>query len=483
MTSDVQRHYAEAGVVLLPQHADLLAASAISPAVAHARGYRSIETKAELKRLGFGDAQRRAPALLLPVWGVHGDLVTYQIRPDAPRVDRDGKVIKYETRLGSRMALDVPASARAALGDPAQPLFITEGIRKADAGATATLGCVDLLGVWAWRGTNDEGGAVTLADWESIALKGRQLFIVFDSDVMLKPQVHAALARLRAVLARRGAEVALVYLPAGAGGMKVGLDDFLAAGHSVDDLLALSTTELRGGDPTEQAGASVYVERDTWLYWNRPTASGPVSTRLTNFLTRIVADVAEDDGVEIRRRYELVARIGAKRRQFSIPAAQFAGMSWPTEYLGAGAIVSPGMGLKDQARAAIQELSAADGELPERTVFTHTGWRTIGDLHVYLHAGGAIGPVGPVLGIDVALPDTLGRYCPPPRRREPSWPTPSGRRSPSCTSPPPASPSPSSRRSTARCSGARTSASTSPARPVPARASWPRSRCNTSVPS
>lgn len=36
------------------------------------------------------------------------------------------------------------------------------------------------------------------------------------------------------------AEVSVVYLPSGAGGRKVGVDDYLASGHNVDDLLALA---------------------------------------------------------------------------------------------------------------------------------------------------------------------------------------------------------------------------------------------------
>jgi hypothetical protein len=56
---------------------------------------------------------------------------------------------------------------------------------------------VGLLGVWNWRGTNEHGGKVALPEWDLIALNGRQVYIVFDSDVMLKPQVHAALERLK----------------------------------------------------------------------------------------------------------------------------------------------------------------------------------------------------------------------------------------------------------------------------------------------
>lgn len=42
-----------------------------------------------------------------------------------------------------------------------------------------------------------------------------------------------------------GADVRIVYLPSLPDGAKCGLDDFLAAGHTRDDLLALASTELR----------------------------------------------------------------------------------------------------------------------------------------------------------------------------------------------------------------------------------------------
>src|SRR5262245_53713572 len=85
---------------LLPHHQKLIEASAISPEVAAARGYRSITTKAALKELGFSDRQARVPALLVPVWSVHGERVLYQARPDDPRIV-DGKPLKYGGRSGS----------------------------------------------------------------------------------------------------------------------------------------------------------------------------------------------------------------------------------------------------------------------------------------------------------------------------------------------------------------------------------------------
>ena len=191
----------------------LLEGSGISEEVASARGYWTATTKTELGRLGFKESQRGTPALVLPVWGVGGDIVSYQARPDAPRVDGNGKVVKYETLAGSRMVLDVHPHARPQLSDPSAELWVTEGIKKGDTLVSQGLCAIALLGVWNWRGTNSAGGTTALSDWEYVALNGRQVYVVFDSDVMTKPEVHRALARLKSFLEGRGARVSLVYLP------------------------------------------------------------------------------------------------------------------------------------------------------------------------------------------------------------------------------------------------------------------------------
>src|SRR5215212_7149128 len=176
--------------------------SSIMPKVIKGRGYRTVKTKADLERLGFGRAQRNVPGLLLPIHGPGGEISLYQFRPDEPRL-KDGKPVKYETPGGSRMALDVHPFAREKLGDPSVPLFITEGIKKGDALVSQDLCAIALVGVWNWRGTNEYGGKTALPEWEHVALNDRKVYIVFDSDVMLKPQVYAALARLKPFLEGR----------------------------------------------------------------------------------------------------------------------------------------------------------------------------------------------------------------------------------------------------------------------------------------
>jgi len=385
--------------------------SRLSARVVVKRGYRTVTRSAELERLGFGRSQRSTPTLLVPIWSPAGEIVLYQSRPDEPRIGNHGKPVKYETPVGASMTLDVHPFCRGRLGDPNAPLFVTEGIKKGDALVSRGLCAVALIGVWNFRGTNERGGKTVLAEWEYVDMNGRKVYVVFDSDVMEKREVHAALSRLKAFLEHRGADVLLVYLPSAAEGHKQGVDDYLAAGHTVDELLDHATLEMKRL-PAEDKPAQPYRATPSGLIWDKPTQNGPIPTRLTNFTAKITADVVEDDGAEVQRRFEVEAALGGCQYAFTIPGTQFAGMGWPTEHLGANAIVFPGFGLKDHARAAIQFTS---GRVSSRRVYAHTGWRKIGGEWLYLHAGGAIGQAGRVESVLVESSGSLaGRTLPDP---------------------------------------------------------------------
>jgi hypothetical protein len=202
------------GAVVVAHHRHMLEVeSGIRADVMAARGYRTITRQADAKRLGFSDSQCRVPALLVPVWGLSGDIVTYQLRPDIPRISR-GKAIKYETPKGSAVAMDCSPLIRDQVLDVRVPLFITEGVKKADAAISHGGCCLALLGVWNWRGRDDHGGKRLLADFERIPLNDREVFLVFDSDLLGKDPVAQALIRLGRVLEHSfHAVVRVVHLP------------------------------------------------------------------------------------------------------------------------------------------------------------------------------------------------------------------------------------------------------------------------------
>ena len=252
---------------LADHHRELVEASAISPEVAAERGYWTATTKAELQVLGFSPAQRNVPALVIPIRNAAGEVVNYQARPDTPRINERGKPIRYESPAGTPPTLDVPLRCREQLRSPHIPLWITEGARKADAAASAGLCCVSLPGVWAWvRRLNAEARQV-LPDLQRVRLEERKVVVAFDSDVMVKRQVHGALEALAEYLRSQGALSHFAYLPEPEPGLKCGLDDFLA-GHAVAELWRCVEDELR----------SLPEPRENRRPANRPGRCSPTST-------------------------------------------------------------------------------------------------------------------------------------------------------------------------------------------------------------
>jgi hypothetical protein len=92
----------------------LISGSGISEEVIEARGYWTATDPHELIDLGFTENQRRAPALVIPVRGIDGEVRFSRIRPDDPRPDpeKPGKIIKYEQPRSVDVALDIPLPAR-----------------------------------------------------------------------------------------------------------------------------------------------------------------------------------------------------------------------------------------------------------------------------------------------------------------------------------------------------------------------------------
>jgi len=231
--------FARAAPDLLQSHFEQLAKeSGLSLEVIKERGYRSLLGNKELKELGFTPAQQRAPGLLVPLWGVDAKEAGCQFKPDNPRCDQKGRVIKYETPRGASNRIDCPPRCQKLLGDPNTPLWITEGSKKADALATNDACAVSLSGVWGFKGKNDKGGITLLADWDHITLKGRQIYLAFDSDIVTKKSVAMALVRLAEHLQRKGAKASIVYLPQ-EGSKKTGIDDYLL-NHSLKEAMELA---------------------------------------------------------------------------------------------------------------------------------------------------------------------------------------------------------------------------------------------------
>ena len=83
------------------------------------------------------------------------------------------------------------------LHNPTCELLITEGEKKALASTQAGFPCIGLVGV---NGYKPKNRAALLPALESIAWKGRPVFIAFDSDVTSKAEVQAAESQLAAAV-------------------------------------------------------------------------------------------------------------------------------------------------------------------------------------------------------------------------------------------------------------------------------------------
>ena len=225
---------------LSPAHLQQLTqGSGIAPDVITARGYYTATTPAHLEALGFAEYQRRAPALVLPVHDVQGQVAFHQIRPDTPRKNKKRKAVKYETPAHQLLTLDVHPVHRALLTRADVPLVVIEGLKKHDAVVSHLapehpLCPVGLIGTYGWMRDRQP-----LPDWQAITLQDRQVLLVYDSDVITTPEVGQARLALAMFLKGAGAQVHHIDLPALPGG-KCGADDYLVAGHTLDDLLRLA---------------------------------------------------------------------------------------------------------------------------------------------------------------------------------------------------------------------------------------------------
>ncbi len=231
---------------ITPKHGERLAdshlrmlveESGIDPTLIDERGYFTARSRDEVPD-AFSRGQRRL-GLVVPMFSPDGETGSYQLRADKPMKDKRGKLSKYMTPKGVGNIIDVHPRNMRALADTSVPLWITEGVKKGDAMTTHGLCAISLAGVWSWCVPGTRGEEL-LGCWDHVALHGRAVYVVFDSDVMVKPEVELALERLVTALEGRGASVEVVYLPDAPDGTKTGVDDYLVAGGTVAEMYRMA---------------------------------------------------------------------------------------------------------------------------------------------------------------------------------------------------------------------------------------------------
>ncbi|MER7487941.1 phage/plasmid primase, P4 family [Streptomyces sp. NPDC126497] len=249
-----------------PHHLAELDASEIAPEHRDARGYETLygtdEDRARLREESIPvwawREETAFPGLLIPMYRVTGERIGAQFKPGQPQPCGEKKV-KYATPVGTKPRLDVPPLVATSVRGGVAPLWITEGVKKADSLASKGLAVVALSGVYNWRSRLG-----TLGDWEDIPLKGRTVVICFDADAKHNRNVLGAMRRLGMWLESKGAaDIRYLIVPEKVGEQEVkGVDDYFHAGGTLEGLRDAATTEMPS-DNTRDAAFSDAVLADT----------------------------------------------------------------------------------------------------------------------------------------------------------------------------------------------------------------------------
>ena len=155
----------------------------------------------------------------------HNDKSFWRLKPDAGQISEG----KYRTikNAGNRPYfspfLRTFDLKRCILGTT--DLIITEGEKKTDSLVFNGFPTIGLAGVWSW--TDRRVGKSELLPELAALNWNRNVFILFDSDILTKDSVKKALKALSSVLTEKGATVRIVTLPCDLDGTKNGADDFL----------------------------------------------------------------------------------------------------------------------------------------------------------------------------------------------------------------------------------------------------------------
>src|SRR5215467_4804169 len=145
--------------------------------------------------LGFEEG----PGLAIPYPDPTGNGHAF-VRVKVDKADSDGK--RYRSPVGSKNRLYIPPNfEHDALQDVSVPLYLTEGEKKALKACQEGLVCLALAGVWCWKTQDAAGRSVPIPDLDLITWTGRDVTLVFDSDIVTKPAVQHAETALATELA------------------------------------------------------------------------------------------------------------------------------------------------------------------------------------------------------------------------------------------------------------------------------------------
>lgn len=308
----------------------------VSAAVAAARPYSTAVKQNQLSEWGKNNPVRLQvnshlghAAMVIPLYDFANPTpLLRQVRLDEPRVTTEGKRPKFEippspnggTRRNGIEPGDLPADVHPLLHDRTAesecPLLLTEGIPKADAVLTAALAAdieiipVGLTGVtmgYEALDRTDGGLGKTYRLTKSIErlVAGRsKVYLCWDADWTENPMVKSSLVRTGELISRAGVEeVVFLAVPPVNGDRKAGVDDWLAAGGDLADLLAnhqMPAPDSEAEERGEFVEAKFEVDEDRRYIWSFEmrrigSSAKPVPTPTVQFgaIAHVVGTLSE----------------------------------------------------------------------------------------------------------------------------------------------------------------------------------------------
>jgi putative DNA primase/helicase len=215
-----------------PRHVAEFRASGLTDLTVEAAGLYTVVAAERAAKLlnrcsSRPDSIGTGPWLALPFRDADGLPTSYvRLKPLVPRTDGDGKPVKYESPSDVPNRAYFPPGTIPALIDPAVPLVISEGEKKVLKAGQEGFPGVGLVGVWGWqrkRPRDKDGNRIgpreLIDDLRVVIWKGRAVYVCFDSDAVTNDKVLLAEHELALALRAEGADVRVVRIPGGKGGV------------------------------------------------------------------------------------------------------------------------------------------------------------------------------------------------------------------------------------------------------------------------
>jgi hypothetical protein len=410
-----------------PVHREDLESSLITLEAAKVAGIKTAPPDAVPKILGacnYGWAAPQVESMLaFPYRSLNGDCSpdNWRFKLFPPISTRDGKTTKYLQPSGTTNHLYCPPGV---YPQGNETIYVTEGEKKTLCLTLQGFPCLGLGGVWGWRTRDKDGNSKVIPDFEAVTWQRRDVVIVFDADIAINENLQRAEAELAQELISRKARVFVMRLPYSPGCAK-GVDDYLKE-HGKDAFAKLPRKPVKPRKKKDQTQARVNINPDSplagtpYLIENgricflKQVGGGrnvaQVVTPLCNFVARCDEEIIRDDGRETTREFIINGTLdtGQTLPPAAIKSGEFRGMGWVGKHWGMAANLTAGQSAQDRVREAIQHLSRS---AKQRVVYTHSGWRKLNGIWVFLHGGGAINGKE---GVEVDLGPELSRYRLPP---------------------------------------------------------------------